>query len=213
MTTKNILYIGLLILQADQLSTAAKSRLKLVETEKAEEETKDNGLDNSSMNLEFIYIFIISLRMLLNVLAIKWRKICRITVYIELILTVVASCMPIDTPVEREALLLVGTTVLNFLMSYMSWKRDILLSLLSLIPFYVVRSFSHEDDSIGLLAGLLTLSMLWLTLVLFLSHMTVVKIGTIFTENEVLRNGNEQFMQNLEERVVIFQENSTSVIF
>ena len=149
MTTKNILYIGLLILQADQLSTAAKSRLKLVETEKAEEETKDNGLDNSSMNLEFVYIFIISLRMLLNVLAIKWRKICRITVYIELILTVVASCMPIDTPVEREALLLLGTTVLNFLMSYMSWKRDILLSLLSLIPFYVLRGFSHEGDSIG----------------------------------------------------------------
>ena len=121
--------------------------------------------------------------------------------------------MPIDSAVEREALLLLGTTVLNFLMSYMSWKRDILLSLLSIIPFYVLRSFSHEGDSIGLLAGLLTVSMLWLTLVLFLIHMTVVKVGTIFTENVVLRNGNEQFMQDLEERVVIFEENCTSVIY
>ena len=151
--------------------------------------------------------------MLLNVLAIKWREICRMTIYIELILTVTASCMPMDTAVEREALLLLATTVLNFLMSYMSWKRDILLSILSLVPFYFVRSFSHEGDSIGLLAGLLTVSMLWLTLVLFLIHMTVVKVGTIFTENVVLRNGNEQFMQDLEERVVIFEENCTSVIY
>ena len=73
-------------------------------------------------SLEFAYIFFISLRMLLNVLAIKWREICRMTIYIELILTVTATCMPIDTAVEREALLLLATTVLNFLMSYMSWK-------------------------------------------------------------------------------------------
>ena len=156
----------------------------------------------------------ISLRILINILAIKWRDFCRLTLLLELLITVTSANMLIESSVEREAFILVCITFVNFLMScYISWRRDIVLSLLSIIPFYVVRGLSDEGDGTGLLVGLLVVSILWLTLVLLLAHIAVLKIGTIFTENVVLISSSSEFIQNLEERVLVLEENFESVIY
>ena len=216
MTAQNLLYFCFLAFGAEHLNLSKQfSRIK-EEKEGAELENKEERNDshlNKIINVEHVYIFMISLRMLINILAIKWRDVCRLTLLLELLITVTSSNMLIESSVEREAFILVCITFVNFLMSYMSWRRDIVLSLLSIIPFYVVKGMSDEGGGTGFLVGLLLVSILWLTLVLLLAHIAVLKIGTIFTENVVLISSSSEFIQNLKERVLVLKENSVSVIY
>ena len=216
MTAQNLLYFCFLAFGAEHLNLSKQySRIK-EEKEGAELENKEESNEShleKTFNLEIVYIFLISLRIVINILAIKWRDICRLTLLLELLIMVTSSNMLIKSSVEREAFILVCITFVNFLMSYMSWKRDIVLSLLSIIPFYVVRGMSDEGGGTGFLVGLLLVSIIWLTLVLLLAHIAVLKIGTIFTENVVLISSRLEFIQNLEERILVLKENLVSVIY
>lgn len=47
---------------------------------------------------------------------------------------------------------------------------------------------------------------IWSIGILFGSHLLIVKIGTVFVDNEVLRCGNGTLLDSLEERVIILDE-------
>ena len=44
-------------------------------------------------------------------------------------------------------------------------------------------------------------------------HLIITKVGKIFVESEVLREGNEQLLNNLDEGVVIIDEDSKDILF
>ena len=87
-----------------------------------------------------------------------------------------------------------------------------LLSVLSLVPFFVARSIFYEESHEKLIA-LSVVTLLWHALTLFVSNLAVVKIGMIVAENSVLRMGNDSILDSYRERITIIEEKSNRVLY
>ena len=77
----------------------------------------------------------------------------------------------------------------------------------------LVRKFIYEApiDS-GVVVGLLT-AMIFTALVITLMHILFNKMGLLFVDSEILRTGNDQLLNDLEEGVIILKEDSKKVLF
>ena len=75
----------------------------------------------------------------------KFKIMFKITFYLELVITIVASFMQVEVPLEREAAYQLIASYVSFLMSYLHWKLDITLCVLSLIPFFANRAIIHDE--------------------------------------------------------------------
>ena len=53
----------------------------------------------------------------------------------------------------------------------------------------------------------------WHILTMFCVHWIITKVGFLFIEAEVLRKGNEQLLDGLEEGVIIVEEQSKDILF
>ena len=51
-------------------------------------------------------------------------------------------------------------------------------------------------------------NMMCLIMFLMICHLVITKTGFIYVESEILREGNEQLLNNLEEGVMIIEEQS-----
>ena len=87
-----------------------------------------------------------------------------------------------------------------------------LLSVLSLVPFFVARSIFYEESHEKLIA-LSVVTLLWHALTLFVTNLAVVKIGMIVAENSVLRKGNDSILDSYRERITIIEEKSNRVLY
>ena len=48
---------------------------------------------------------------------------------------------------------------------------------------------------------------------LFFIHLIITKVGMLYAETEVLRSGNNQLLDNLEEGVVIFDDKKNDIVY
>ena len=55
--------------------------------------------------------------------------------------------------------------------------------------------------------------MIWQSLNLLIAHLTITKVGMIFVEAEILREGNESLLNELEEGVIIQDLETKKTIF
>ena len=55
--------------------------------------------------------------------------------------------------------------------------------------------------------------MLLLALTLWMGHLVITSVGLIFVESDILRNGNEELLNSLEEGVIIQTEDTHEVVF
>ena len=55
--------------------------------------------------------------------------------------------------------------------------------------------------------------MLWHSLNLLIIHLMVVKVGMLYCDAEVLRGGNEQLLDGIEEGVIILEEESLDILY
>ena len=55
---------------------------------------------------------------------------------------------------------------------------------------------------------LVLVNMMCLIVFLMICHLVIKKTGFIYVESEILREGNEQLLNNLEEGVLIIEEHS-----
>ena len=60
---------------------------------------------------------------------------------------------------------------------------------------------------------LILINMLCLIMFLLICHLVITKTGFIYVESEILREGNHQLLNNLEEGVMIFEEHSLKLVF
>ena len=67
------------------------------------------------------------------------------------------------------------------------------------------RALLYDEDVGGLVIGYV-LSVVWLTVNLIFIHLILTKVGMIYIDAEVLREGNDSTLNNLEEGVVILKE-------
>ena len=131
MTAKNILFIITINLGVDNFS---------LYTRWENDASEDRPILGVSELAKYIYLILVGVRMVANILALKWPTICQLTFYLELMITFVTSFMPIDVSHEREIIFSLLIIYINFILSYFNWKSDIILSVLSLGPCYIGRS-------------------------------------------------------------------------
>ena len=134
---------------------------------------------------EALYLGLNLVRIFANILIFKKPAICKITFYLEILITCTASLMPMDVPLEHQAMKQLDSVYLTFMMSYFNYKSDIFLSTLSLVPFYVARGVFY-DNRPEILVPLAIITIIWHSLTLFVTHLVTVKIGMLVAENTVL---------------------------
>ena len=78
-------------------------------------------------------------------------------------------------------------------MSYTNWKSDILLSIFSLVPFFLCRNIfiNETEQSSSKMTCILVGSMIWLALAMFLTHLAMMKICL---DNFFLRCSNQELV-------------------
>ena len=55
--------------------------------------------------------------------------------------------------------------------------------------------------------------MILLSMGMLFIHVTISKVGMLYAETEVLRSGNDQLLDNLEEGIVLFDEAKKDIIY
>ena len=85
--------------------------------------------------------------------------------------------------------------------------------MLQLLSQLLVRKFIYDApiDS-GVVVGLITV-MIFTALVITLMHILFNKMGLLFVDTEILRTGNDQLLNDLQEGVIILNEESKKILF
>ena len=60
---------------------------------------------------------------------------------------------------------------------------------------------------------MLTITLIWQSINLLIIHLVVTKWGLIYIDSELLREGNQQLLDNLEEGVIILDETNLDILF
>ena len=55
--------------------------------------------------------------------------------------------------------------------------------------------------------------MLWLSIMFWIMYLLITKAGMIFVDAEILREGNEQLLNNFDQGILIFAEGTSELIF
>ena len=71
---------------------------------------------------------------------------------------------------------------------------------------YIGRIIFHEEVVNGNSLGTLIASMIMLAFLLWGMHLIVTKIGMIYVSAEILRQGNEQLLDNFDEGILIYDK-------
>ena len=103
-------------------------------------------------------------------------------------------------------------TYVIFWLAYFHFWLDLTLVVLSFVPLYFKRVYLHEDP-LGDAIINAVMMLPWHVLNLFFIHWVITKVGFLYTESEVLRRGNESILDNLQEGVVIFEEQSQEILY
>ena len=78
---------------------------------------------------------------------------------------------------------------------------------------YIGRIIFHEEAVNGVSISALIASMIILAFLLWGMHLIVTKIGMIYVSAEILRQGNEQLLDNFDEGILIYAEETSDLIF
>ena len=77
---------------------------------------------------------------------------------------------------------------------------------------FISRSYYHGDAP-SLIIVYVVLIIPWHTMTIFWLHIIITKCGFLFIDAEVLRSGNEQILDGLEEGVVIIGEAEKDILY
>ena len=102
--------------------------------------------------------------------------------------------------------------LIDFSLSYFDFAASLIASLLALMTVYVKRAVFFEEPAQELAISCV-LSMILLTMNVTIIHLIVTKVGFIYTELEVLRKGNDETFNDLNEGVIIFDKEDLQIQF
>ena len=74
---------------------------------------------------------------------------------------------------------------------------------------YIGRIIFHEEAVNGNSLGTLIASMVMLAILLWGMHLVMTKVGMIYVYAEILRQGNEQLLDNFDEGILIYDEQTS----
>ena len=125
----------------------------------------------------------------------------------ELVSVIIEQMLPRFEDAFYELFFLQVLMILKFLHLYFSWWSSFIACLLCMVIQTVGRSIFTVDEPLNQenITIVIIYSLIF-SLALFIVHLVVTKTGYLYIETEILREGNESLLNNLEEGVIIFEE-------
>ena len=161
----------------------------------------------ASVSLQILLI----LRMLLFLLSIKWRNVTRLAMFLEISIYIAESFLPVDVGWMdfHSSSRLIAVTI-QFILCYFYWWPTLVYSLIALGIWHYNRWIFYEEESmtVGHLIGVTV----WFSVNIFLIHLVITWVGRVLTESDVLKDGNVNILDNLEEGVVILKDDDSRKI-
>ena len=120
----------------------------------------------------------------------KWPHLTKLYVFYECFQEVIAASLPTEINVTRDVTYTTFMIYFNFWLCYFDLVSGMIATTLALIPVYVKRSVFHHEETVDLLINFSSM-WVWQCLSLWFIHMLVTKVGMIYIDAEVLREGND----------------------
>ena len=144
-------------------------------------------------------------RVLLFLLSLKWRRLSRLALFLEITIYVAESFLPVDVGwMDFHASSRLIAVIIQFQLSYFYFLPSLLYAMVGIGVWYYNRMAFYEDES---LTAIHVVSVaLWFVANIVLMHIVLTWVGQLFAESEVLKEGNVNILDNLEEGVIILKD-------
>ena len=150
--------------------------------------------------------------MALFVLALKWRKLTRVNMFLDISIFWLQSYLPIDMPImQYHAFFQYLNLIMSFTLNYFYWWPTLIYSALAIALWHYNRSLLYEEP-LAETMGKAVETTIWFAINVFMIHLVITWVGKLFAESQVLRSDNENILDNLEEGVVIIDDSDKNGI-
>lgn len=151
-------------------------------------------------------------RMLVFFLSIRWRKFTRLCMFIDVTIYWLESFLPIEMPmVEYYTTFKQISLILSFILGYFYWTPTLIYCLLASALWHLNHSLLYEESLDHTMAIFVSVT-LWFSINIFVIHLVITWVGKLFAKAQVLKSGNDNILDNLEEGVVILDGSDKSEI-
>jgi len=154
-----------------------------------------------------------SVRLAILLSCFKWMWIIRYSIFVELLLVpLVEIFLPSQIGSAQDFNMALMMSFLNTELYYFEFKRHCAFGFLPVL-FTAIRRYLFHAESLEDMSGILVSMIFAVPASLILVHLIITKVGMIFVNAIVLRAGNDQVLDNLEEGVVILDEASHEILY
>jgi len=117
---------------------------------------------------------------------------------------VTVASLPSEINVTADVTLSSFMIYLNFWLCYFDPVASLITASVALIPTFVKRAVFFHEPALGLTVNYISV-LLWQCMNLWFIHLIVTKVGMLYIDAEVLREGNNETLDNLEEGIIILK--------
>ena len=151
-------------------------------------------------------------RVILFFICFKCPELIKYSLYYELLFVCFDAALPFEIVVNKEIQLTSISIILNVILNYFDLLPSLIAALLALIPLFVKRAVYYEDEVSGLIVQYLAASF-WVLINVTCLNLVITKVGMIYVDAAVLREGKDETLENLNEGLVILDENDLEVLY
>jgi len=119
----------------------------------------------------------------------KWPRLIRLSFYFECFMEVIVAGLPTEINLTRDVTYSSFMIYLNFWLCYFDPVASLITASLALVPVFVKRAVFHLEPASDLALNFASV-FLWQCMNLWFIHLIITKVGMIYIDAEVLREGN-----------------------
>ena len=154
-------------------------------------------------------------RIILLLLQYKKFSLSKLNFYFEFANNLlIALFLPQNMNLEDALAYTVLTNFVTFLFDFFHWWPSLIASSLLIVAEFAGRSLMY-DEPLNQSSNIATCIIIicWQALSLWPIQLCITKVGMIFVEAELLRTGNEQLLNQLDEGVIVLESESKEIVF
>ena len=133
--------------------------------------------------------------------------------YYEIFDVVIEQFLPTEMTTATSIGKRLNVSLISFLLDYFHWWPGLIFTLSQLVIQYGGRALMFGEPFTGEVIFQCVINMGLQAFFVWICHICIVKVGMIFVEAEILRTGNEQLLDDLEEGVIIQKDETNETLF
>ena len=159
-----------------------------------------------------VFITFSALRVIFFIACLQWPHLAKLSLYFEYSFYVIRFFLVQDINTPSDTHMTTLMIIMDFLLCYFEFMPGLIASLFALVLTYFKRAVFFEEPALDLAIDC-AIQSVFVSVNLVIIHLIISKVGMIYTDAEVLRQGNDQTLNNLEEGVIILDEKDLQIQF